>query len=212
MSKRNELRLKQGVARTMALLYAKNLVTPKGGNVSARLSGSNEFWITPSQQFKGGLKVRDLVKVTLGDKGSSGRLKPSVETPLHSKIYDARNDVNAVIHAHSPITLGATLAGIEIKPVTPEGVLFVGEVPVADFENPGTEDLAESVVKVIGSHSVVVMQNHGVVAIGRDLLEALNRIEVVEMTARIMTVAHVWGGRPSLTPSQLEKLKSLASA
>jgi L-fuculose-phosphate aldolase len=211
MSKRNELNLKKEIVKTMELLYDKNLVTPTGGNVSARLRGSDHFWITPSGQFKGDLKVRDLVRVTLEGKGYSGRLKPSVETPLHSKLYRTREDVCAFIHAHSPLTLGTALAGIEIKPVTPEGVLFVGEVPIVQFETPGTEDLANKVVEMLKSHQVAVMQNHGVVAVGRNLLEALNRIEIVEITARIMTVAHIWGGTPTLTASQLEKLRSLAT-
>jgi len=211
MPKRSQHVPKEEIVKTMALLYAKSLVTPTGGNVSARASNSNDFWITPSGRFKGNLRVQDLVKVSLDDGRFSARLKPSVETPLHSKIYRVRNDVCAVIHAHSPLTLGATLAKIEIEPVTPEGVLFVGEVPVAEFEAPGTDDLADSVVEKLKSHPVVVMQNHGVVAVGSNLLEALNRIEVVEMTARIMTVAHLWGGSPKLTAGQLEKLKSLTS-
>jgi L-fuculose-phosphate aldolase len=211
MSKGNELILKEEIVKTMGRLYDKNLVTPTGGNVSARLHGSHHFWVTPSGQFKGALKARDIVKVALEGKGFLGRLRPSVETPLHSKIYHVRNDVCAVIHAHSPVTLGVTLAGIEIKPVTPEGVLFVGEVPVAEFETPGTEDLADRVVEMLKSHQVAVMQNHGVVAVGRNLLEALNRLEIVEMTARIMTVTHIWGGSPKLTAGQLEKLKSLTT-
>lgn len=211
MSKRDELILKDEIVKTMAVLYDKNLVTPTGGNVSARLRASEHFWITPSGRFKGDLKIRDLVKVTFEGKRFQGRLKPSVETPLHWKIYRTRNDVCAVIHAHSPITVGVALAGIEIKPVTPEGVLFVGDVPIAKFETPGTEDLADRVVEMLESHQVAVMQNHGIVAVGRNLLEALNRIEIVEITARIMTVAHIWGGTPALTANQLEKLRTLAT-
>jgi L-fuculose-phosphate aldolase len=210
MTKRNQLSPQKEIVKTMRLLYEKNLITPTGGNVSARVRGSDSFWITPTGHFKGALKLRDLVKVTLEGK-RSGRLKPSVETPLHLEIYRTRNDVSAVIHAHNPITLGATLAGIEIKPVTPEGVIFVGEVPVAPFETPGTEDLAHRVVEILKSHQVAVMQNHGVVAVGRNLLEALNRLEIVEMTALIMTVAHIWGATPSLTARQLEKLSNLTT-
>jgi ribulose-5-phosphate 4-epimerase/fuculose-1-phosphate aldolase len=55
------------------------------------------------------------------------------------------------------------------------------------------------------------MQNHGVVAVGGSLLEALNRLEIVEMTAQIMTIAHSWGVRPTLTSTQLEKLRGLRS-
>jgi L-fuculose-phosphate aldolase len=119
--------------------------------------------------------------------------------------------VNAIIHAHSPVTLGVTLAGVEIKPLTPEGVLFVGEVPVVQFETPGTENLASAVAQMLKSHQVAVMQNHGVVAVGRNLLEALNRLEIVEMTAQIMTVTHNWGGSPTLTAAQLEKLRDLTT-
>lgn len=212
MRKGIQLSVEKEIVNTMRLLYEKNLITPTGGNVSARLRGSSSFWITPSSLFKGHLNTRDLVKVTLNGKWSPRRLKPSVETPLHSEIYRTRNDVNAIIHAHSPVTLGVALAGVEIKPLTPEGVLFVGEVPVAQFETPGTENLARAVAQMLKSHQVAVMQNHGVVAVGRSLLEALNRLEIVEMTAQIMTVTHNWGGSPTLTAAQLQKLRDLRTA
>ena len=211
MPNQKERILKGEIARTMALLYQKGLVTTTGGNASARISGSNHFLITPSGLFKGNLRVEEILKVPLEGKVRSGKLKPSVETPLHSKIYRSRSDVLAVIHAHSPVTLGVTFAGIEIKPITPESLLFVGSVPVVQFEAPGTEDLADKVVEALKSHSVAVMQNHGVVAVGKNLLEALNRIEVVELTARIMTITHIWGGTATLTDSQLAQLKRLVA-
>ena len=131
---KKELALKHEIVRAMSLLYQKGLITPMGGNASGRLHGSDHFWITPSGLLKCDLRVRDIAKVALKGKISSGELKPSTETPLHSRIYQSREDVYAVIHAHSPVTLGATLAGLEIKPVTPESVMFVGEVPIVEFE------------------------------------------------------------------------------
>lgn len=212
MSKKDESILRKEIVKAMVLMYHKNFVTPMGGNVSARLQGSDDFWITPSGLFKGELKVQDLVNVTLNGEVLSGRRKPSVETPLHSKIYRIRSDVCAVVHAHSPFTLGTALAGVEIKPITPESYLFVGKVPVAQFETPGTEDLANRVVEMLKSNPVAVMQNHGVLATGKNILEALNRIEVVELTAQIMTIAHVWGKAPTLSASQIEKLKRMLTA
>jgi L-fuculose-phosphate aldolase len=164
---KKELALKHEIVRAMSLLYQKGLITPMGGNASGRLHSSDHFWITPSGLFKCDLRVRDLVKVALKGKISSGDLKPSTETPLHSRIYQSREDVYAVIHAHSPVTVGATLAGIRIRPVTPESVLFVGEVPIVEFETPGSEDLADRVVKTLKSRQVAVMQNHGVVTVGK---------------------------------------------
>jgi hypothetical protein len=119
LSKGDELLLRKEIVKTIALLYQKGLVTPTGGNVSARLPGSGRFWITPSGLFKGELKAGDVVEVGLKAKASLTRLKPSIETPLHSKIYATRDDVHAIIHAHSPVTLGTALAGIEITPLTP---------------------------------------------------------------------------------------------
>jgi L-fuculose-phosphate aldolase len=206
---REAVALKHEIVSSMSLLYQKGLITPTGGNASARPRGCNYFWITPSGLLKCRLRVQDLVRVTLTGKTSSRGLRPSTETPLHSRIYQSRKDVFAVIHAHSPVTLGAAFAGIEIKPVTPESVLFVGEVPIVEFESPGSEDLAERAVKALKFHQVAVMQNHGVVAVGRNMVEALNRLEIVELTARIMTVAHIWGGTASLSESQQEKLKRL---
>lgn len=156
--------------------------------------------------------MRDLVKVTFKGDVSSAGLRPSVETPFHSKIYRTRDDVLAIIHAHSPVTLGTALAGIEIKPITPESALLVGEVPIVQFEPPGTEALADKVVEALRSHQVAVMQNHGVVAVGKSMVEALNRLEIVELTAWIMTIAHIWGGTPALSASKLDRLKRLASA
>jgi L-fuculose-phosphate aldolase len=214
LSKRDEWILRKEIVKTMAFLYQKGLVTPTGGNVSARLPSSARFWITPSGLFKGELKASDVVGVDFKAKSraSFSRLKPSTETPLHSKIYATREDVHAIIHAHSPVTLGVALAGIEIKPITPESLLYVGEVPIIQFEVPGSEDLADRVAETLKSHEVAVMQNHGVVAVGRNMIEALNRMEIVELTARIMTVAHIWGQTPALSPDQLEKLKHLSAA
>jgi L-ribulose-5-phosphate 4-epimerase len=211
LSKRDELILKKEIVKTIALLYQKGLITPTGGNVSARLPASSRFWITPSGVFKSAIKPRDLVKMDLKAKASSGRLKPSTETPLHSQVYRTRHDVHAIIHAHSPLTLGTAIAGIEIKPITPESFVFVGEIPIVQFEAPGSEDLADRVAEKLKTHQVAVMQNHGVVAVGRSLIEALNRLEVVELTARIMMVAHIWGGTPTLSQSQMEKLKQLST-
>jgi L-fuculose-phosphate aldolase len=212
MSRRAELTLKQEIVKTMALLFQRERITPTGGNISARPHGSDHFWITPSGVFKGDLKIRDLVKVTIEGEVSSARFKPSVETPMHSGIYQTRDDVDAIIHAHNPVILGLALAGIEIKPVTPESAILVGEVPIVQFEPPGTEALADGMVEALKSHQVAVMQNHGVVAVGRTMLEALNRLEIVDLTARIMTVTHIWGRIPSLSATELEQLKRLPNA
>lgn len=206
MSRKNELVLRNEIAKTMALLYQRGMITPTGGNISARPPGADYFWITPSGLFKANLKGSGLVKVNLDGETTRQRSRPSTETPLHTSIYLARGDVNAIIHAHSPVSLGLSLAGVEIRPITPEGALFMGEAVVVPFETPGTRELAQRTVDALKTHQVAIMQNHGVVAIGRTILEALNRLEIMEFTARIMTITHIWGGTTTLSKEQLKRL------
>ncbi|MEM3480040.1 MAG: class II aldolase/adducin family protein, partial [Candidatus Bathyarchaeia archaeon] len=142
LSLSSEEELKDEICKTMRRLFNRGLISALGGNISARLPGSNEFWITPSGVFKGELEPDDLVKVDLSGRVIEGFLRPSIETPFHAKIYEKRADVNAVVHSHNPITTGLALAGIEIQPVTIEAAVVLRRVKIAPWAFPGTEALA----------------------------------------------------------------------
>jgi len=94
--------------------------------------------------FKGNVNVDDLVKVDLDGNVIEGVLRPSTETPFHAAIYRVRPDVNAVIHAHNPVTLGLALAGVNLKPISVEAVMTLRRVEVVPFAFPGTDQLANS--------------------------------------------------------------------
>ena len=129
----SEDEIKQEITRVMRALYERGLVSALGGNVSARVPGASEFWITPSGVFKGNVNVDDLVKVDLDGNVIEGVLRPSTETPFHAAIYRVRPDVNAVIHAHNPVTLGLALAGVNLKPISVEAVMTLRRVEVVPF-------------------------------------------------------------------------------
>ena len=88
-------------------LYDGGLITPKGGNVSARVPDAEELWITPTQLYKGGLTEETLIRVNMKGRKLEGRDRPSVELPMHLQVYKTRDDVGAVIHTHAPM---ATIA------------------------------------------------------------------------------------------------------
>jgi L-fuculose-phosphate aldolase len=184
-----EEEIKAEICNVMKNLYEKNLVASLGGNVSARLPGKEYFWITPTTKFKAGLKPEDLLKVSVNGELIEGKLRPSSETKFHAAIYSVRNDVNAVVHAHNPISTALASLGIEIKPITVNAVLTLGKLKVLEYETPGSKELAEKISANVGNSNVLILGNHGVVGLGKDLAEAANFVEMLEEVSKINLIA-----------------------
>jgi len=195
--------LKEEICRVMKALYNRGLISALGGNVSARLPGANEFWITPSGVFKGELSPDDLVKLDLDCNVVEGLLRPSIESPVHAAIYKVRPDVNAIVHAHNPFTLGLALAGIPIKPITVEEVMVLRKVEIVPFAFPGTEKLAELVKEAISKGArALILQNHGIIAVGSNLVEAEAVAETLEEVSIAQFVCYALGKEPPLIPEK----------
>jgi len=188
-----EEEMKRDICETMAAMYRRGLISATGGNVSAKNPGEKEFWITTHGFFKGDLSTDDLVKIDMDGRIVGGAENPSIEVPMHRAIYRLRPDVNAIVHAHNPIATGLALAGIEIRPVTVEAAFALGKVPVVRFALPGTEDLAKAVSRHLTGAKVLILQNHGVVGVGANLIEAQAMVEKLEEVAVTQWVAHTLG-------------------
>ncbi|MCX8204861.1 MAG: class II aldolase/adducin family protein [Candidatus Nezhaarchaeota archaeon] len=184
----SEEALKREICRTMARLYFRGLISALSGNASARLLEAKEFWITPSGVFKGGLRPRDLVKVDLYGNVVEGSMRPSIEAPLHAVIYRKRSDVNAVVHSHSPITVGLASAGLGARLIA-ETAPPMGEVKILPWAPPGTAELARLVEKNVDDAKALVLVDHGVVGVGRNLLEAEEVVESLELASLAQLVA-----------------------
>ncbi len=206
----SEEELRFEIIRVMKTLYDRGLVSALGGNVSARIPGSDNIWITPSGVFKGDLKPDDLVKISLDGDVIEGFMRPSVEWPMHTAIYRVRPDINAVIHAHNPITTGLALAGVELKPITVEAVVTLRNVPVVPFAYPGTDELAKLVAERVKGVRALILQNHGVVALGYNLVEAEAIVETLEEVAITQLVAILASGGKE-PPTIPEKDRELIS-
>ncbi|MGF3499295.1 MAG: class II aldolase/adducin family protein [Candidatus Methanosuratincola sp.] len=191
----------------MRSLHARGLITGSGGNASLRLKDKDEILITPSGVYKAELEEADLVRMNLDGKVLDGRWKPSSEWRMHTEIYRKREDVNAVIHVHSPYTTGLTIAGRRIAPITPEVALLLPEVEVVEYACPGTERLGKLVGSRIAGKRALILQNHGVVSVGRDLLEAMTAIEVLEEGAITTFVASLMGGAKVIPEEEVELIK-----
>jgi autoinducer 2 (AI-2) kinase len=182
-------------------LYATQLITATGGNVSARIPGTDELWITPSQSFKGELTPEMLVRIALdGRPLDAGALAPSSERLMHCAVYKARADAQAVIHAHAPHATMLVNAGLPFLPVSTEAAFF-GEIPRVPFVMPGTQELADEIEKAVRGSWAVLMQNHGLLVAGRSLRRAADMVEVIDRSAQIILGCHQVGKPPSVLPS-----------
>lgn len=195
--------LRKELVKCMKILHLRGLISGMGGNASVKLN-ENEILITPSGVFKAELHPSDIVKIDMNGKVLCGCLKPSREEGLHLAIYRARPDVNAIVHAHNPFTVGLTLAGKKIEPVNYEAWVMFKDIPILEFKPPGSKELAELVAQNIKSRPAVILQNHGVVAVGKTLTEALYITEALEEISIMLFVSHCLGGA-KLIPKEYMK-------
>jgi L-ribulose-5-phosphate 4-epimerase len=191
-------------------LYATQLITATGGNVSVRIPGTDQCWITPSQAFKGELHPDSLVRIDLdGNPLDEGAPSPSSERLMHCAIYRARPEAAAVIHAHAPHATILVNAGLPFLPVSTEAAFF-GDIPRVPFIMPGTDELAHAVGEASRESWAVLMQNHGLIVAGRSLRRAADMVEIVDRSAQVILGCYAVGKTPPTLPDDaVATLRSL---
>ncbi|HEY5055878.1 MAG TPA: class II aldolase/adducin family protein [Acidobacteriaceae bacterium] len=190
---------RRALVRHGRLLYRLGFAPGCAGNLSVRIS-ANCILATPTGCSKGLLKAADLVTVDLEGNQISGPRKVTSEIGMHLAIYQMRDDVHAVVHAHPPIATAFACAGRALdQPLCAEAVMTLGTVPLAPYATTGTDEIAASLRPLIPSHTAILMSNHGVVTYGDTLLDAFLKMETLEHFAHICLVAHQLG-----TPHLLE--------
>ena len=184
---------KRQVIEAAQEMERKGLVVGTAGNISMRLKdpdGRELLAITPSGRYYDLLKVDDIVVVDFAGQRVEGELKATIETVMHVEVHKARKKINAVVHAHPPFCSAIAVAGMDIPPLIDEQVILIGgEIKVAQYGFPGTPDLAKNVVSALGPRNAVILANHGVLSVGRDMREALTICELAEEFAKIYVSA-----------------------
>lgn len=206
--------IRSEVVQVVNELYAAQLVTATGGNVSVRIPGkAGEIWITPSQLFKGNLRPEILVRVDLDGRSlDDGALAPSSERLMHCAVYRARPEAQAVIHAHAPHATVLANAGLPFLPISTEAAFF-GDIPRIPFIMPGTQELADAIAAAARDSWAVLMQNHGLLVAGRTLRRAADMVEIIDRSAEVMLGCYAVGREPPTLPEEtvtmLQKLGDL---
>ena len=197
-------------ARKMA---EKGLVVGTAGNVSLRLppEGDRELLaITPSSLYHDSLDVDDIQILDFKGKTVQGNLTPSIETGLHIGIYQARRNVNAVMHTHSVYASAVSAAGLDIPPILEDQIAFLGsEIKLARHAPSGSKELIEYTLSALDNRSAVLLPNHGAVSIGKTLREAFTASELVEKTAKVFMLAKLVGEVNQLPPESLKAMMDI---
>jgi len=195
--------IKEEIVEACRGLVAKGLVAGSSGNVSRRCGEA--VVITPSRLPYSQLRPQDVVVIDFQANLVEGELPPSSEALAHLAIYRARPDAGAIVHTHSLFASALAVAGLEIPPIVDEQVVALGgAVAVAPYAPAGSEELAEGASRTLGERNAVLLRNHGVIAVGRDLAEAVAHSELVERLAQIYTLARLLGRAEPLPPSAVE--------
>ena len=204
----NQILLRRKICEIGRLMYARRFVAANDGNISVLLKGGN-ILTTPTGVSKGSMKPKDLV-VTDSTGRAVGQGKPSSELLMHLFIYNERADVKAVVHAHPIYSTGYAVTGIALDQyIVPEIITTLGSIPLAAYGTPSTRELAETLRPHIKKADGILLANHGVVTVGRDLKDAYFKMERIEHYAQIMFVAKELGGAKKLPPEEVEKLHAL---
>jgi L-fuculose-phosphate aldolase len=184
-----EKRVRDEIISIGKKLYDLRLVVGRAGNVSDRLD-ENIILITASGASLGSLIDDDIVKVDLTKESQLENRRLSTEFPLHSAIYK-HFPVQTVIHCHPPLINGYFSVYSDLKPLTFETKLFLGNVPVVDQETP-TVTRPELVVEALKTNNLVVIKHHGVVSVAGNFIDALYLIETLEEAVKVASIARLF--------------------
>ncbi len=163
-------------------MYNRGLTVGTSGNISIRNKEKNLVAISPSGLDYFETKPEDVVVVDLNGNVVDGHRKPSSEMPTHLIFYRNREDVNSVIHDHSPFATACSCVGITVPAIT-EMICVAGadEVITAPFVKSGDEKLAEQAYKYMGDdRNVILLGNHGLLSVAENVVDALFFAEEIE--------------------------------
>ena len=204
--------LKKEIVEYGIKLESTGLTESTGGNLSRLDLETGLIAIKPSSIPYEKIKVEDVVIVDRNGKVIEGKLKPSSETPMHTYIYRKRPNVKAIIHTHAPYSTILAVINKELPIITQDLAMFVtGEtVKVAPFRTPGSEDLGKIAEEFLGESDIVLLQNHGTLAVGESLQMAYAATWALERAAMAYCFSLIMKIPPNMIPNEIAtKLRSI---
>ena len=200
--------LKEQMCDICHKMWQLGWVAANDGNVSVKLDDGN-FLVTPTGISKSFITPEKLLIITKDGEiveGAPG-YKPSSEIKMHLRCYRDRDDVGAVVHAHPPAATAFAVAHLPMdRYITIESVITIGSVPLTPYGTPSTDEVPEAVAPYLPEHDVFLLENHGALAVGCDLLTAYYRMETLELSAKVSIYARILGGEKEISRDNIDRL------
>jgi len=200
---------KQEIVEIGRRMYDKDYVAANDGNISCKID-EHTILATPTGVSKGFMKENMMVRISLDGKVLSYNdgYAPSSEIKMHLRVYKENPEVAAVVHAHPMMATSYAIAGIDlVNPILTEQLLTLGNVYVARYATPGTEEVPDSIAPYCLDYNAVLLANHGTLTWGDSLMQAYYRLESLEHYATIlMYTSNILGKCNVLTCEQIKPL------
>ena len=202
------MELREQICDVCHKMWQLGWVAANDGNVTVKLEDGT-FLATPTGISKSFITPEKLVHIDANGEILDGLegLKPSSEIKMHLRCYKEREDVGAVVHAHPPTATGFAVAQLDMDRYTMiETIVAIGSVPVTPYGTPSTEEVPEAIAPYLDEHDVLLLQNHGALTVGADLITAYYRMETLELYAKISLTAHLLGGEKEISRDNIDRL------
>ncbi|MCO6049216.1 class II aldolase/adducin family protein [Mesorhizobium sp. RP14(2022)] len=202
--------LRQAICDIGRRAWDKGMGAANDGNISVLLD-DDTLLCTPTGVSKGFMTPDMICRIDRrGEPLPGNSTRPSTETRMHLCVYQSREDVRAVVHAHP---LYATVHAICGKPlvqqIMPESTMFLGEVPLSPYALPSSEALADAIRPYFARHDAILLENHGALSCGHDLQSAWFKMEALDYYAKVVYLAANYGGAREFDQNQIDKLIAL---
>jgi L-fuculose-phosphate aldolase len=197
------------VARFMRRLYRQGLTTTSGGNISIKVD-NNIILITPSATDKGMMRWHEVGIMNINGENLTPDLKPSIETGMHLSIYNKKNSISAIVHAHPLFASSFTAMKLKINTfLTAEARAICGDPCFVPYALMGTKELASLASGKIEESDILLLENHGILTTGTSLLQAFDKLEVLETAAKMTLIVEITGEKKPLKKEQINELDKL---
>lgn len=188
-----DLHVIQDIIDVAKRLDDKGLVNAFEGNVSVKKDGY--LYITPSGKSKVTLTPEKICVFDETGKQISGIYEPSSELKMHHAVYEMRDNIGGVVHAHPAFLTAYAMCGKPLESKCHAEMIWDHKViEVAPYGRPGSDDIYKGVKPILDKgRDLLLLANHGVLSVGTDVFAALNKLESVENAAKILTIAKIVG-------------------
>lgn len=189
------------IAQYLRRLYNKGLTTCYGGNISIRYNDG--YYISQTCVDKSLIKKSNIAYMDYNDVSQNG-VVPSSEFQMHRMIYQNREDINSIIHAHPPSATAYALSGNVINSrISSEMFKNLGDISIAKYAKPGSLELAKEVSSIALKSNAILMENHGVIVLAKDIKQAYYMIELFEQLAYMTFIIKSIGTPKMLSEQQI---------